>query len=594
MLSFATPWALVGLIAATVPLLLHLARRHQAPEVVFPPVRYLHDATRRQRRQIQIRNWLLLLVRTLLIVALVLAAAGASARRWSLGPHTPVALVLVVDNGAASAAVIDGRAVLDGLVDAADRVLDRTTASDQLWLLTADGVAEPGSAAQLRQRLATLRSRPLITDLAHLLIIAQGLLHDAHRDGDIVVASALPPTELGTLPATMPVVVMRPDVRMPANRGVVELTAGLQPWTPSGGAVTLMVNASDTLPVAVTLSLDDRLLRDVLVTPGVRSVQRIPAVRAGWHTVTASLPPDEFRLDDRRSVAVRVAPPPLVRWDSTDHFTAVAASVLTADGRIRAGQGITLGRLGPGVSVVEPPDDPARVGALNRALAARGAHWQFGALVVGAERFDSGPLIASRDSVSRRYTLRREDAGGQILATVGGEPWAVADSGIVLLGSRLDPAWTALPVSAEFVPMLDAILTRVARGNLFAADVAPGATVLLPDRTTAVVGDTLRDVVHGGSIWTSGTPGVFHLLAGVDTLGAITVQLDARASNLARATDRMVHAAWPGATILGLSKGPSRAFAAGGRADLRGALLLLALGCALTETWLAGRLRNRN
>jgi hypothetical protein len=598
MLSFATPWALLGLIAASIPLLLHLARRHQAPEILFPAVRYLHDATRQQRRRVQIRNWLLLLVRTLLIVALVLAAAGATTRRWSFGPHTATALVLIVDNGAASAAVIDGQPVLDALVRAADGVLDHANASDRLWLLTADGVAEPGSATQLRERLATVQSRPAEVNLPDLVASAQVVLRDANRPGDVVLVGAMPRAEVGTLPAASHLLVLRPDVRMPPNRGVVQLTAGLQPWTPSGGTITLRLASSDTVPIAVTLSLDDHLLRDVLITPGVASLQRVTAARPGWHVITASIPPDEFRLDDDRSIALRVAPPPRVHWDSTDHFTAVAATVLAADGRIHAGAGagadVTVGTLAAGASVVEPPDDPARIGTVNRALAARGSDWHYGQLIIAAQRFDSGSLIMSRDSVSRRYVLQRDGNGGHVLATVGGEPWAVVDSDVVLLGSRLDPSWTALPVSAAFVPMLDAVLTRVARDNLFTATIVPGSAVMLPDRATTVVGDTLRETVRGGSTWTARAPGVFHLLAGADTLGAITVQLDARVSDLTRATDRMLRAAWPGATITGLTNGASRAFAAGGRADLRGALLLLAVICALAETWLAGRLRNRN
>ena len=50
-----------------------------------------------------------------------------------------------------------------------------------------------------------------------------------------------------------------------------------------------------------------------------------------------------------------------------------------------------------------------------------------------------------------------------------------------------------------------------------------------------------------------------------------------------------MRALWPGATVAGLADGPALAFAAGGRGDLRGALLLLALVCALAETLLVGR-----
>jgi len=41
-MSFLHPWALAGLLAAAVPILLHLIQRREPPTVMFPAVRYLH------------------------------------------------------------------------------------------------------------------------------------------------------------------------------------------------------------------------------------------------------------------------------------------------------------------------------------------------------------------------------------------------------------------------------------------------------------------------------------------------------------------------------------------------------------------------
>lgn len=594
MISFTLPWALLGLAAAALPLLLHLVRRHEVPEVLFPAVRYLEDARREQSRRLRFREWLLLLVRTLLIMALVLAAAGATVRRGTFGPHAPSALVLVVDNDAASGVVIDGEPVLAPLVRAAVQVLGRATLSDRVWLIAADGVARAGTAVELRRHLAELRPEPLRLDLGHAIAAGRDLVHGARRSGEVVVVSLLQRSALSAARGEGDVLVVRPTGTPPANRGVATLNAGLQPWSPAGGRVTITIVSSDTVPVPVTLSVGGRTLRDVLVTPGTPSVQRIGPQSPGWIVITATLPPDEFRLDDARSVAVRVAPPALVQWDSTDHYIDAAAQVLAADGRIRGGSGVRLGTLGSGASVVLPPDDPARVGALNRSLAARGLGWRFGEAMTAPEQIDSGAVLPTREAVSKRYRLEHTDGGGEVLATVGGAPWLVQSGAVLLLGSRLDPAWTALPLSASFVPFLDATLTRIAHGDLIAPDLVAGESIRLPDRASAVIHDGLRTAVAGGSRWTAPAAGVFHLVAGTDTLGAISVRLDPRESDLSRATDRDVRALWPGATVAGLRDGPALTFAAGGRGDLRGALLLLALCCALTETVLTGRVRKRN
>jgi hypothetical protein len=593
MISFTLPWALLGLVAAALPLLLHLVQRHEAPEIIFPAVRYLEDATRDRQKRLKFRHWLLLIIRTLLIVALVLAAAGATAHRTVIGPHAPSSLVLVVDNSAASSAVIDGEPLLASLVRAAGHVLDRATLSDRLWLVSADGAPRAGTASELHAYLATLRAEPFRLDLGHAIATGRGLIRGSNRPGEVVVVSALQRSALSAASGTGDVLVLRPTAPPPVNRGITTLGTGLQPWGPSGGRVTIEIVSSDTTPVPVTLSIGNRTVRDVLVTPGVPSVQRIGPQPAGWLAITASLPPDEFRFDDARSVPVHVAPAEVVEWDVADRYVAAAAQVLAADGRIREGSGIHLGTLGPGTSVVLPPDDPARVGAINRALAARGVSWRFGNVVSAAERTDSSEIIPAFETVTRRYLLDHVGTGGEVLATVGGTPWLVRSGDVLLLGSRLDPDWTTLPLSASFVPFLDAVLTGATRGDVVSPVVVAGEPLRLPEGVTAVAHDGVVTRVEGGTFWTPRAVGVFHLLVRTDTLGAISVRVDSRASDLARASDRDARALWQGATIAGLSDGPARAFAAGGRADLRGALLMLALLCVLAETLIVGRASRR-
>ena len=85
---------------------------------------------------------------------------------------------------------------------------------------------------------------------------------------------------------------------------------------------------------------------------------------------------------------------------------------------------------------------------------------------------------------------------------------------MVLLGSRLDPAWTDLPVSAGFMPFMDALVNRLARGEVSLADGAPGDPVPLPDLVTEVRQGERDWRVEGGGVFRPGDPGVYYLLAG--------------------------------------------------------------------------------
>jgi hypothetical protein len=238
---------------------------------------------------------------------------------------------------------------------------------------------------------------------------------------------------------------------------------------------------------------------------------------------------------------------------------------------------------------VQPPADPAAVGALNRALAARGIGWRFGDLAAGSGFTDSGQVLG-RHSVARRYHLVPGSAAAVrgVLVTVAGAPWAVRAGATILLGSRLEPDWLSLPVSAEFVPFVDFLANRAIRGELLLLDVAPGDPAVLPDAATGIAREGRVSAVEGGSGFRSTDAGLHFILSGRDTIGVVAVNPDPRESALERGSNGDVTRLWPGSRVMTAPTAVSAAFASGGRADLRGMLLLLAGVLAVADALLAG------
>ena len=594
MIGFTAPWVLLGLLAAGIPVLLHLFARREPPTVMFPATRYLAETARAHHRRLTLQHWLLLLIRTLLIAALVLAAAGPTLPGGPAAAHAPSAVTLVLDNSLSSATTVAGTPVVERLKEAVLAVLDAARTGDALWLLTADGPPRRGSAVDLSAIVKRTTALPARLDLGAAIGIAREAMAAERLPASVVVVSDLQASALAQASGSGAVVALRPEEDPVANLGLAALLTGRQPWGPEGGSVAVHAGGTAGKRGAVSLRVGTRPPRRQLASGNEAILLGSGALTAGWWPVRAELEPDELRLDDVRETAIRVADASRAAWRSEERFLATAAEVLLSNGRLIRGGDLSLGNLGQGASIVQPPADPAEHGALNRALAARGAGWRFGELVPGSTVTDSGPVLG-RHAVSRRYGLvpAGSAAAGAapprgVLATAGGLPWVVRSDNLILLGSRLEPEWTALPLSAEFVPFVDFLANRAIRGELAILDTPPGDPIALPDAATAVVRDGQVRTVEGGGSFRSRETGLHFILAGRDTIGAVAVNPDPRESALTRSSDGEIRRLWPGARIAPLDRAASMAFAAGGLADLRGLFLVLAAALALADAALAG------
>lgn len=587
MISFLHPWVLAALPLAALPVILHLLARREPPTVAFPSVRYLRTATEEHQRRLKLQHWLLLLIRTLLILALILVAAGPSVPLSGVPGHAPTALVIILDNSASSAAVQGGTPRLDQLQAAATSALGRATPEDALWLLAADGLPRRGDAAELTRLVGELDPAPSRLDLGAAITAADALLATDDRPGEILLLTDLQRTAVTASQPRAPLTIGRPRGDPPPNRGISLLDPGAQPWPREGGNAIVAVSGDSGPGAPLTVRLGNGAPRQALVAPGSSMSLRLPGSGSGWAMLSAELDPDEFRLDDRREAMVRVAPVASASCAGAGANVVAACDVLLRNGRITRGTEVEVGRLGANQSVVMPPSDPAALGALNRALAQRGVAWSFGQLSITPTALDSGSLVGSHP-VQQRYALRSTGSGlTGVLATAGGTPWAVRSAGVVLLGSRLEPEWLALPLSAEFMPFMDRLINRTARGSLAQLHGAPGAQVALPDLVSEVRSADRTWPVDGGAYFTPPELGGYLLLAGVDTIGALDVNIDPRESSLAPLADDEARAFWDDARMVDLGDAGDAAFSARARGDLRSPLLWLVLALGLSEVALA-------
>ncbi len=74
-LSWINPLYLTGALLLAIPLLIHLVQRQRSNGIRFPSLMFLQQIPLREKRRLEIRNWLLLLLRCLLLMLIVLAFA---------------------------------------------------------------------------------------------------------------------------------------------------------------------------------------------------------------------------------------------------------------------------------------------------------------------------------------------------------------------------------------------------------------------------------------------------------------------------------------------------------------------------------------
>ncbi len=585
MIAFLQPLVLLGLAAAAIPTLLHLIGRRQPPTVIFPAVRYLTATEREHSRRLKLRNLLLLFLRTLVIVFVVLGAARPVVRMPGGSFHPPTAVAFVVDNSLSSGAVVGGRRILDSLVAAARRVLDRTSPQDRLWLVAADGIPRRMGRAELAAALDSLRVWPVRLDLgAAIRAAAEVVAGDPLPGEEVVVFSDLQQSALspGDDPAVR-VLVWGPPT-LPENRGVDSAVAEPARWSPTG-AVIVAVGGSASEPAAVLLTVGGRELARSVAAPGDRVVLAGDAVLRGWLRGVVELDPDELRADDRRWFALHVAPPVAAEArPGAGSFVREALAVLQQGGRAGVGPDVVLDdQLADPVTVLFPPSDPSLVGALNRALAARGVGWRYEELIDGEWELTGDVGLAVGAAVFRRYRLRGSDV---VVARAGGDPWLVRSDGVVLVASRMEEEWTALPIGAAFVPFVNFLIDRLAVREGWIARATPGAVVELPPTATAVLTSTgALSLPSDGRVTAPLEPGVYFLRgAAGDTVGALEVNHDPRESQVIAASRPAVRAAFgDDAQVLEREAFERTLFRGTRRADLTGVLIAAAVLAALAE-----------
>lgn len=300
MLSFLYPAFLAGAIAIAIPVLLHLLRNQQAPELRFSAVRLLRGVKVEHTQRRRIRDWLLLALRA----AALLLLAFAFARPYLPGRESTAgrAAVILLDQSASMAPEVVWQRARSAVLG----VIDRAPKGEALALVTFDDRAEVLTGptidrAALRAALDRVRPGMGATRYAAALSRAVSVLDEANDPrGRIVLVSDLQGT-LADARATVPEGV---QLELLGVGGALENVAILAARRTAEGVAATLRNDGAARRVRLLLDENGRERAetwvDLAAAQSIEATFQSPSARGALRVALAEPDPSGFTADDAR------------------------------------------------------------------------------------------------------------------------------------------------------------------------------------------------------------------------------------------------------------------------------------------------------
>ena len=340
-LGFVNPLLLWGLLAAAIPLVIHLFFRRRPKPTPFPAIDFILRARKETERRLRLKKLLLFAARTLLLTAAALAIARPRAERPAAAAagvaEGPLATVIVLDASGSMRYRLGGEPLFDRARSEALAALTALSGEEPVSALVCDGRAPAAPApsfdrAAARRTLDEARAGAAYADLTTCVAAAARALAEAKAQEKlgkrIVVVTDLtaaawrldvPPPEVpgprGPVRPQVSVVDAARGAELP-NTAVTVLTAEPDPAVgPRGYRLTATVATSakapqKDLPVSLRLGAEVRpairAFVDLAAGGTARKTLSHAFEQGGPATLSLALPGDALSLDDERTLTVTV------------------------------------------------------------------------------------------------------------------------------------------------------------------------------------------------------------------------------------------------------------------------------------------------
>jgi len=185
-MNFLNPLYLVAAFAAAVPIIIHLLHRQRVKIEEFPSLEFVRKMLRRKTRRFRIKQLLLLIIRTLIVLFIALALARPTLMSGSAARgHLPTTAVIVLDNSFSMGRREANRILFDVAKEKALELLDYFDRNDDVFILTASAGGRPvsetgtGDVERLARQVAETELTYAGTDLVTPLARAASIVNES-------------------------------------------------------------------------------------------------------------------------------------------------------------------------------------------------------------------------------------------------------------------------------------------------------------------------------------------------------------------------------------------------------------------------------
>ncbi|MBT4484921.1 MAG: VWA domain-containing protein, partial [Candidatus Latescibacteria bacterium] len=180
-MNFLNPIILYALGAAALPVIIHLLSRRRTKEVAFPSIEFLERMKTDRMRRLRLKQLLMILLRTLIIVMIILAFARPAVNNV-FKKNARTSAVIIIDGSASMMYVHNGEALFAGALRKAREILNILENDDTAAVILSNDVPAligPGMTAdkkKLFEAINELENPLTVSDATKSFAMASDIL----------------------------------------------------------------------------------------------------------------------------------------------------------------------------------------------------------------------------------------------------------------------------------------------------------------------------------------------------------------------------------------------------------------------------------